>query len=285
MSWLITTLGLGVILLVLRDVFDTLFHPTGDGRIADGVMRVVWRVTGLAGPRSRTASLSGPLGMAAAVVTWGALTTLGWTLIYVVRMPHGFSFGPTLDPAHRSDVLDALYLSLVAVATLGFGDIVPTSPVLRLAAPLEALVGFFLLTAAVSWVLQTYPALNRRRVLALRLSLLHGACRDGSPPLGDVIPVGVLFDLVGAVAQVRVDLNQYGVTYYFRDRDDAAPLSGALSFAVGLARDAAASPDPAVRFAGAALGKALDDLAETLRRRFPLVGGSTDAVLRAYDER
>ncbi|WP_106614347.1 hypothetical protein [Saccharothrix carnea] len=122
-------------------------------------------------------------------------------------MPHGFTFGPTLDPAHRSDVPDALYVSLVAVATLGF---------------------------------------RRHRAHLARPA-----------------PRRVLFDLVGAVAQVRVDLTRYGVTYYFRDRDDAAALSGKLGFAVSLTRDAASSADPAVRFAGAALGGALDDLAET----------------------
>ncbi|MFC7876169.1 ion channel [Isoptericola sp. NPDC057391] len=35
---------------------------------------------------------------------------------------------------------------------VGFGDIVPTTPWLRLATtPLQALIGFALLTAAVSW--------------------------------------------------------------------------------------------------------------------------------------
>jgi hypothetical protein len=66
-------------------------------------------------------------------------------------------------------VLDALYLSTVAMSTLGFGDIVPVDGWLRLVVPVQALVGFLLLTAAVSWVLQVYPAPARRRVLAVRL--------------------------------------------------------------------------------------------------------------------
>nr|WP_281360133.1 potassium channel family protein [Isoptericola halotolerans] len=61
-------------------------------------------------------------------------------------------------------VVDALYLSLVSLTTVGYGDITPLTPWLRIAAPVEGLLGFALLTAAVSWVLQVYPALTRRRV-------------------------------------------------------------------------------------------------------------------------
>lgn len=64
-------------------------------------------------------------------------------------------------------LVDAPYLSLVTVATLGFIDIVATAPLLRL---LIALIGFALLTGAVTWMRQIYPALTRRRVLPLRLA-------------------------------------------------------------------------------------------------------------------
>ncbi|MFJ8781962.1 hypothetical protein [Streptomyces sp. NPDC102476] len=55
------------------------------------------------------------------------------------------------------------------------GDIAPAEGWLRLVSPLEALVGFALLTATVSWVLEIYPTLTRRRVLAIRLAVLRNA--------------------------------------------------------------------------------------------------------------
>ena len=69
---------------------------------------------------------------------------------------------PGLEPSERIDLLDSLYLSLVTVAALGYGDIVPTYAWLRLVSPLEALIGCALLTAAVSWILQIHPALARK---------------------------------------------------------------------------------------------------------------------------
>ena len=107
---------------------------------------------------------------------------------------------------------------MVTLATLGFGDIVPTTEWLRVAVPLEAMLGFVLLTAAVTWVLQVYPALMRRRALAIRLSLLHRA--DAARVLAEEdVPMAanLLEDLAGEVVQARVDLTQYAETYYFRD--------------------------------------------------------------------
>ena len=177
MDWAIGVAGALLVAVVVRDVFHTLFHPIGHGSIAPQVMKFVWWLLRLFRPDRRIASLTGPLGIALVVLTWGAIAVLGWAMVYFAHMPNGFAYGSELNPAHRNDVLDSLYVSLVTIGTLGFGDIVPTSPLLRLIVPLEALFGFMLLTAAVSWVLQIYPALHRRRVLALQLSTLREARR------------------------------------------------------------------------------------------------------------
>ena len=180
MEWVITVLGVGLVVVVVRDVFHTLFHPVGHGSIAPQVMKLVWRLLRLFPSDRRIASLTGPLGITAVIITWGVTAVLGWMLIYFPQMPNAVSYSSELNPAGRNELIDSLYLSLVTVATLGFGDMVPTSPWLRVAAPLEALFGFMLVTAAVSWVLQIYPALHRRRVLALQLSTL--ARRAGRTP-------------------------------------------------------------------------------------------------------
>ncbi|WP_405772105.1 potassium channel family protein [Streptomyces sp. NBC_00080] len=47
-------------------------------------------------------------------------------------MPEAFSFSGTLKPSEHSGPVDALYLSLVTVATLGLGDIAPSADWLRI---------------------------------------------------------------------------------------------------------------------------------------------------------
>ena len=68
-----------------------------------------------------------------------------------------------------------LYLSLVTLVTLGYGDIVPTSDWLRILQQLEALTGFAIVTASLSWVISIYPALGRRRALANKASLIRAS--------------------------------------------------------------------------------------------------------------
>ena len=283
MEWVITVLGVGLVVVVVRDVFHTLFHPVGHGSIAPQVMKLVWRLLRLFPSDRRIASLTGPLGITAVIITWGVTAVLGWMLIYFPQMPNAVSYSSELNPAERNELIDSLYLSLVTVATLGFGDIVPTSPWLRVAAPLEALFGFMLVTAAVSWVLQIYPALHRRRVLALQLSTLRQARRsDTSLAEIDSIPIDVLTTVAASIVEARNDFTQYGATYYFRDLEADASLAASLGYATDLAAEATASTQSQVRLAGAMITAAVNSLAELLDQEFLHLGGDTFAVVQAY---
>ncbi len=283
-NWVIAFVGLLLVAVVVRDVFHTLFHPIGHGSIAPPVMKFVWWLMRLAPAHRRIASLTGPLGIALVVLTWGAIAILGWAMLYFAQMPAGFAYSSELNPGDRNDVFDSLYLSLVTIGTLGFGDIVPTSPVLRLIVPVEALFGFMLLTAAVSWVLQIYPALHRRRVLALQLSTLRDA-RRANPELAiDDVPTDVLTALAGAVVEARNDFTQYGATYYFRDLEADASLAFSLQYAAQIATEAATSEQPRTRLGGAMISAAVDSLAGLLDEEFLQLGGDTDAVIKAYAE-
>ncbi|MFE7630824.1 potassium channel family protein [Kocuria sp. NPDC057446] len=86
--------------------------------------------------------------MITVVVLWVLLQGVGWALVYLPHVPGGFTYSPGVDPADCPDPVEALYISFVTLATLGFGDVVATDPWIRLATPLEALTGFALLTAA-----------------------------------------------------------------------------------------------------------------------------------------
>jgi ion channel len=281
-DWVVAVAGSLLVAVVMRDVFHTLFHPIGHGSIAPQVMRFVWWSLRLFRADRRIASLTGPLGIALVVLTWGALAVVGWAMLYYALMPEGFAFSSELNPAERNQVFDSLYVSLVTIGTLGFGDIVPTAPWLRVIVPLEALFGFMLLTAAVSWVLQIYPALHRRRVLALQLSTLRQA-RRAEPTLRiDSVPTDVLTGLANAVVEARNDFTQYGATYYFRDLEVDASLAASLEYATQLAAEAAGSADKQTRLAGALITAAVESLAGLLNQEFLRLEGDSGAVIRAY---
>jgi hypothetical protein len=282
MDWVIAVIGGLLVAVVVRDVFHTLFHPIGHGSIAPQVMKFVWWLLRLFHPDRRIASLTGPLGIALVVLIWGVLAAGGWAMLYFAQMPAGFAYSTELNPAARNDVLDSIYLSLVTIGTLGFGDIVPTSPWFRLVVPLEALFGFMLLTAAVSWVLQIYPALHRRRVLALQLSTLREARREQSALGIDSVPIAVLTGIAAAVVEARNDFTQYGATYYFRDLETDASLAFSLQYAARLADEARGSVHPQTRLAGALITAAVDSLAGLLAEEFLQLDGDTAAVIKAY---
>lgn len=283
--WLVSGLGALVVALVLRDVFHTLFHPGGQGALSHLVLSATWLCARRLGGRQRLGELAGPLGVVGVIGIWVALVVVGGALVYWPHVPQGFVYGTGLDPASRADVLDALYLSLVTTTTLGFGDIVPTSGWLRMVTPVQGMIGFALLTAAVSWVLQIYPALNRRRTFAARLTSLHRAgLHDGLDRVDSAMPAVLLVDLAGQLTQLRVDLTQYAETYYFRAQDGSTSLPATLPYVVDLASIGSRTRRSDVRLAAADLACALEDLARLLRGQYLRVEGPVEQVLLAYAE-
>lgn len=280
MAWIVTPLGALLVLVILRDVFHTLWHPTRHGGLSRLVMRTVWRLSAHRGPRGRPAGLAGPLGMVVVVAVWALTVALGWGLVYWPHMPDDFTYASGLTPDRHAGPVDALYVSLVTLATLGLGDIAPATGWLRVLAPMEALVGFVLLSATVAWILGVYPALARRRTLALRLShLRRGATTTRSLDSGG--GAAVLDGLASALATVTVDFMQYAESYYFHDADENTALPGQLGYALALAERAADADHPDVRLSASVLDRALEDLAVVLDERFLRTGGGPGQVFAA----
>lgn len=280
MSWVLTALGVVLVLLVLLDVFHTLWHPSTSGMLSAYLGRGLWRLSHAGGRDPRPTV--GPWTLVAVLAAWGALVVLGYALVYWPGMDSQFSFSSGLEPAARSDVADAVYLSLVTFATLGYGDIVPAQSWLRFVAPTQALVGFVVLSASITWVLQIYPALGRRRALALQLKSLgqQSAVRE-VPQLDSSAAAGLLADLAASTGQVRIDLTQYPHTYYFWD-DVVTSLPAWIWQAWELAESGSRSPRADVRFAAGLLSSSLEDLAVLLGKEFLGQEGDTGAVLKAY---
>ncbi|MEU7566887.1 potassium channel family protein [Streptomyces fradiae] len=280
-SWIVSAAGAVLLLTALRDVFHTLWHPGGRGEASRRVSALLWRVSRRAG--GRAAAVAGPLALVVVAAGWAVAIVVGWALIYWPFLPQGFSYSGTLDPAQRAGFLDALYLSLVTLSTLGFGDIVPVDGWLRAVTPLEALVGFALLTAVVSWISQVYPALTRRRTLALRLAALRGA-EYPADRFDPATTAHLLSDLAADVIEVRVDFVQHAETYYFHDGDGDASLAAMAGYAVDLAVRGQTSARIEVRTAAAMLARALEDLAAVLNQQFLHVDTDEPSrVLRAYE--
>ena len=283
MGWFVTALGAAMVLYVLRDMFHTIWHPSGQGALSRLVIELVWRGSRVLKRRSKQTSMVGPVALLTVILVWAGTILVGWTLIYWPHMSEGFSFSSGLEPSRRIDVMDSLYVSLVTVATLGYGDIVPTYLWLRLLSPLEALIGFALLTAAVSWVLQIYPALARRRALAVRLALLERLDYAGALYDMDSSAASTLLDsLTQELVRVRVDLTQYAETYYFREADSTASLPARLPYALAIASAGQTSARRDLRVAASALGEAVEDFTHILVHQHSMDGDQPSSVLEGY---
>ncbi|HXQ88203.1 MAG TPA: potassium channel family protein [Solirubrobacterales bacterium] len=282
-----TALGAGLIAIALRDIFDVLFHPLGRGMVA---RRVVQAVTGAArrlpSGSGTIGLLAGPLAYVAVVGTWAALLAVGWALVFMPQLPQGFNFDPSLDPAAHSGFVDALYVSLVNLTSLGYGDISPASPLLRVLGPVETMFGLGLLTASISWLISIYSGIARRDSLAHEVLLVKGTEEELGEKLADADPQLLETMLAGFAEQlirVRRDVIHFPIVHYFRTEDEQRALAGLLPFLSSLADEAAEEGQPhSLRVRAQILRAAIDDFAETLRVRLRMPGDSTDDTLRHY---
>ena len=266
MDWLVSALGIALVLAGAYDVFHTLLNPSGRGTISRLIFALSWRAT----RRARRLGLAvGPASVVVVIAIWAATQVVGLALIYTPHIPEGFAYSHDIDPADFVAFWEAVYFSGATLTTLGFGDTVPIEPWLRVLAPVEALAGFALLSASATWFLQLHGALARRRSLALRVSQLEEAGFAESLTQTPRPAAAVIIESIAEqIAVARVDYVQSTETYYFRDLDERASLSSALHAAWRIAEAALASPDAEVRHSGAVLDAALRDLAQYLYGAF-----------------
>lgn len=269
-----------MIAVAARDIFDSLFHPEGRATLGRLVSRWVWlAMRRLAPRRSHTLSLAGPLGLIAVIATWALLLILGWALVFLPQLD-GFRIE---GDARGGGLVDALNVSLVSLTTLGFGDAVPEAAWLRIVTPLEALLGFGLLSASVSWLLLIHPVLARRRSLAYEVNLLHREEAESGVALVDLAPDAaerVYADLTSRLIAVERDLVSFPITYYFFESDPRFSLPAAAAYLVELAERGTQATAPApVRLRARLLQEALEDLAATTSMGFHRTPGDSAAEL------
>lgn len=253
-----------------------------------GVRSTLWRLFRWLGRRwPNVLSLAGPFALLSIIALWTVTLTLGWALVLWPHLTDEFLLSSGMTRADNRGFLDAVYLSLVTLVTLGYGDITPESDWLRIVAPLEALVSLALITAAISWILSIYPVLARRRYLARGVFLLQRAERETGIATDSLDPEGlgaILFDITQRVVNLRNDLVQFPITYYFHTSDRGSAIELALPELVELARTVCRRPDaPAARLHAALLLEALDDLASQIGEAFlDRERASLDELLATY---
>lgn len=262
-------------------MFHTLLHPSGVGGLTPALFRAARRLGHRGG--GRLLDLVAPSSIVASIVMWSVMLVVGWALVYWPHLPEQFQTMEGVPARTQGSVLDAVYVSGVTLTTLGYGDVVADETPLRLLLVAEALIGFALLSASITWALSVYPALARRRTLGARIRLLlegDGADARLAPGHDPRALAGVLHQVAEQIATARVDLMQYPATYFFDAPADDVSLPSALArLRTALHGDLPGELDAAaetVRTSIVALG-------ETLRQGpFGLEASDAEEALSAY---
>jgi len=274
-----------MILVACRDIFDSLLHPEGRATLARLVSRTVWlgfRRAG--GHRPHVFAMAGPVGLVAVIATWALFLVVGWAPVFLPHVEDGFRRAPG---ARGGDLVDALNVSLVTLTTVGFGDATPETAWLRIVTPLEALLGFGLLSASVSWLLLVYPVLSRRRSLAYEVSLIQREEREAGVRIEELDPGAadrLYAELTSRLIAAERDFVNFPITYYFSEPDPRFSLAATAPFLLELAQRGRGNALPdRVRLRARLLQEAVDDLAATTGRGFHGTrAGSTRDLLQAY---
>lgn len=273
MMWevLATIGGATLVLVALRDIFDTLFHPHGQGIVSERLIHGIWRAARRVGRRNHSVlSFAGPVAFFAVILTWSALVIVGFAVMLWPHFPEDYVI--TAGAARDGALGDALYLSLVNLTSLGYGDIVPATTGLRYLGPLETLIGLGLVTASISWILIIYRVLADSRTLSDEIALLTETQREAGVTLNQIAPeaaAGILADITSRLIAVRDDLAHSPIAYYFHPRQRRHSLPAVLPGLIALVDDfPAVYASPELRFEGEMLRRAIDQLLATVSVEF-----------------
>ncbi len=180
MRFLVAVAGGTLLLIVLRDAFETIVLPRRvrrSLRLTSLFYRVFWHLwrgaaTHLRGS-AREVSLSwfGPLSLLVLLAFWA----LG--IVFAFGTLHWAAGSGLVLAGHTPGFLDDLYLSGTTFFTLGLGDVVPGTATAKVLSVIESGLGFAFLAIIIGYLPVVYQAFSRREIA---ISLLDA--RAGSPP-------------------------------------------------------------------------------------------------------
>ena len=173
--------GVGLILIVLGDAFETIVLPRRASfklRLTRLFYRATWPPFAAAGRRIRAGnsrenflSVFGPLSLIFLLATWALALVVGFALLQRGLGSHLSS------TAGISGFGADLYMSGTTFFTLGLGDVTPTSTAARVLTTVEAGMGFGFLALVIGYLPILSQAFSRRESA---IALLDA--RAGSPP-------------------------------------------------------------------------------------------------------
>jgi hypothetical protein len=174
--------GLGMIVLVLLDAFETIVLPrrvTRPFRLTTLFYRLTWKPWRLAastiptGRRRETfLSFFGPLSLLMLLATWAAGLVVGFGFLH---WGLGLKLAVTNHPV--VSFWDALYMSGSTFFTLGLGDVLPRTAGAKLVSVIECALGLGFLGLIIGYLPVIYQSFSDRE---RSISLLDS--RAGSPP-------------------------------------------------------------------------------------------------------
>jgi hypothetical protein len=180
-SILAVIVGLGIVLSVLLDAFETVVLPrrvTRYFRLTAWFYRRTWlpwrRIASCIKTASRQQNFLGyfgPLSLLLLLAFWAAGLIFGFALLQ-----YGIGGHEQLS-GERLTFGKIVYHSGETFFTLGYGDIVPTSGPARALSVLEAGMGFAFLGIVIGYLPVVYSSFSRREI---QISMLDA--RAGSPP-------------------------------------------------------------------------------------------------------
>lgn len=209
---LLTIAGIGLIAFVFYDIYATILRATKyPGAFSEILNRSLWwiatRFTKNLERRRRHRILSalGPLLMPLLITFFLIMLLTGFALIYLPRIESSFKFD---EAAQGSAILRAFYFSGITLTTVGYGDILPLTGAMRLAALVESALGIAVISISITYLLTVYRALERKRAVALKFYHQARQGADISGFISNHFSRGRFYSLTESLREATSDLQE-----------------------------------------------------------------------------
>jgi hypothetical protein len=232
--------GLGLILIILWDAFETIILPrrvTRRLRLTSLFYQSMWLVCSSLvramrnqKRREKYLGIFGPLSLLLLLALWAVGLIVGYALLH-----WGLETKLNL-PDETGNFAAYLYISGETFFTLGYGDIVAQFPLGRAIAVIEAANGFGLLAIVIGYLPVLYQAFSRREVNIALLDARAGSPSSAAEMLRRHGESGSLNDLNLVLhewehwsAELLESHLSYPVLCYFRSQHDNQSWLGSLT--------------------------------------------------------